>query len=219
MRKALGLGVLTLAATLASPAFADEWSGFRLGVNLDNTQLKSDLFFAPLVATDKVDADRFGYGLSAGWGLNKWLAFEGSLQGGGQFSEHVFQPMLAAPEDFVVSRTDLMGAELTVVGSWWVTSHVSFFARAGMFAWKADETVSVGNSETATRPAAKVSASANDNGFDPVFGVGIQTQLDGALMRVEYKETQIGDLGLTGGFNLHDSKVSALSFSIVWILR
>jgi hypothetical protein len=219
MRKALVLGVLTLAGTLASPAFADEFSGFRLGINMDSNRLESDLFFAPLVATDQIDTKRFAYGLSAGWGLNKWLAFEGSLQGGSQFNQHVFQPMLAAPEDFVVSHTDLMGAELSVVGSVWIGSHVSFFARAGMFAWKADETVSVGNYVTDTRPAAKVSASADDTGYDPIFGVGIQTQLDGALMRVEYKQTEIGDLGLAGGFNLHDSTVSSLSFSIVWILH
>jgi hypothetical protein len=48
MRKAMVLGVLGLAGTLASPAFADEFSGFRLGMNMSSDSLESDLFFNPL---------------------------------------------------------------------------------------------------------------------------------------------------------------------------
>jgi hypothetical protein len=39
MRKAMVLGVVTLAASLASPAFADEFTGFRLGVLMSQDKL------------------------------------------------------------------------------------------------------------------------------------------------------------------------------------
>jgi hypothetical protein len=224
MRKALVLGVIALAGTLASPAFADEWSGVRLGLNLSSEKLQSDLFFAPLVATESINEQRFGYGLMGGWALNKWLAVEGSLQSGTEFNSSVFEPLMTAPEDFVVSHTNVKGAEITAVGSYWITNKFAIFGRVGMYAWKAEETVAVGSYAigeegcTCFVPASKTTASADDTGFDPVFGIGLQTQLDGALVRLEYKQTEIGDLGLTGAFNLHDSEISSLQFSIVWIL-
>ena len=47
MRKAMVLGVVTLAGSLASPAFADEFSGFRLGLLLNfgpRAQVKRRVF-------------------------------------------------------------------------------------------------------------------------------------------------------------------------------
>ena len=212
MRKATVLGLLVFAGTLASPAFADEFTGFRLALNLSSERLEGDLFFDPLLATESVSGDRFGYGLSAGWALNKWLAFEAGLMGGGDFSDHPFS--LASPTDDIVSRTDVKGGEISVVGSLWIGRKFAFFGRAGMLAWKADEKVVVTNGAT----GAKASASVDDTGFDPIFGAGIQTVLDGALMRLEYKYTEIGDLGAAGSFNLHDNSISSLNFSIVWTL-
>jgi len=215
MRKALVLGVLGLAGTLASPAFADEFSGFRLGMNMGSDTLRSDFFFEPFLDTDEINTNRFGYALMGGWGLNRYLAFEGALRGGTQFSAKPFQGEFVDPNDFIASHTDVKGAEVSVVGSLWIGKKFSFFGRAGMFAWKADESVSVGNYAAGT----KVTASSDDTGFDPLFGLGIQSVLDHALIRVEYKQTEIGDLGLAGGFNLHDSTISQVDFSIVWFIH
>ena len=216
MRKALVLGVFGLAATLASPAFAaDEFSGFRLGMDMGSDRLDSQFFFEPFLDTDPINENRFGYALMAGWGLNRYLAFEGALRGGTDFNAKPFEGQFVDPNDYISSRTRVKGAEVSAVGSLWIGKKFSFFGRLGMFAWKADENVTVGNYLSQT----KSSASTNDTGFDPLFGVGIQTVLDRSLIRVEYKETEIGDLGLTGGYNLHDSKISQLNFSVVWVFR
>ena len=59
----------------------------------------------------------------------------------------------------------------------------------------------------------------DDRGFEPLFGVGFQSQLDGALVRFEYRMTEFGDISSPGLFNLHDNKLSSIDFSIVWVLH
>jgi hypothetical protein len=220
------LGVLGLAGTLASPSFADEFSGFRLGMNLSSDTLEADLFFDPLLATEDFRTNRFGYGLFGGWALNRYLAFETGLRGGQEFNANPFDAYIANPSaNFIVSHTDVKGIDLTAVGSLWIGKKFSLFLRAGMFAWKAEETVSVGNyaipatDTTPFVPASKVSVAADDTGFAPLVGLGLQTQLDGALVRLEYQQTEIDDLGVAAAFNLRDSTLNSLNFSIVWVLR
>ena len=216
MRKAMVLGVFALAGTLASPAFADEWSGIRLGLNLSSANLEGDFSFAPLGATENLNSDTFGYGLMGGWGLNKWLAFEATLEDGPQFKDDsAFQPLTPASA-FVRTGINVKGAEITAVGSWWITPKFSLFGRAGMFAWKAEQTVTTGDY---TQPKSTwARGSTDDTGFDPVAGVGLQTELDGAAIRLEYKYTQIGDLTYPGAFVLEKNTITSLQFSIVWIL-
>ena len=221
MRKAMVLGVLGLAGTLASPTFAaDDFSGFRLGMNLSSDTLEADLFFEPGLATAATHTNRFGYGLFGGWALNRYLAFETGLRSGGEFNSNPFDDILADPSsDFISSHTDVKGIDVTAVGSLWIGNRFSIFGRLGMFGWKAEQTMSVGSSGNATTPPSKATVSVDDTGFDPIFGIGIQTVLDGALLRVEYQQTEIGDLGTAGAFNLHDSTVNSLNFSVVWIIQ
>jgi outer membrane protein with beta-barrel domain len=228
MRKALVLGVLGLAGTLASPAFADEFSGFRLGMNMSSDKLEGDLFFEPALETQPINTNRFGYGLSGGWGLNRYFAVEAGLRGGSEFNANPFDYLLPSSNNFIVSHTDVKGIDATVVGTLWIGKKFGIFGRAGAFAWKAEQSMSVGTYEvpgdpTATPPIApipktKATVSVDDTGFAPLLGIGIQTVLDGALIRVEYQQTEIDDLGTAGAFNLHDSTVSSLNFSVVWIL-
>jgi opacity protein-like surface antigen len=220
MRKALVLGVLGLAGTLASPAFADEFSGFRLGMNLSSDSLDSDLFFNPVGATEAQNSDRFGYGLFGGWALNKYLAFETGLRGGTEFNSDPFMDSWETPlaVDSVSSHTDVKGLDASAVGSLWIGNKFSVFGRVGVFAWKAEQTMSIFRAATDTTPAIKDTVSVDDNGFGLLYGAGIQTQLDGALIRVEYQFTEIDDLTAPGAFSLNDSKMNSLNFSIVWIL-
>jgi len=93
MRKAMVLGGLVLAGTLASPAFADEFTGFRLGLTVNADAL--DGFYthsavAPTPTTASLKSERFGYGIFGGWALNKWLAVEGGIQGGTEFNSDPF---------------------------------------------------------------------------------------------------------------------------------
>src|SRR6185295_1024277 len=100
MRKAMVLGGVSLAGLLASPAFADEFTGFRLGVLF--SQDKLDGFYdhalvnPPSSTTTKSDSDRFGYELFGGWALNKWLAAEVGYHDASPFTKNVFPEFVAS---------------------------------------------------------------------------------------------------------------------------
>jgi opacity protein-like surface antigen len=213
------LGVLGLAGTLASPAFAkDEFTGFRLQASVGSETQNSDLTDVALGSTEPADNNRFTYSFGAGWALNKFLAVELSLRSGSEYNSTHFERVLTQPEDYRASHLDLSGFEGSIVGSLWLNDHISFYGRAGMFGWNAEELFTVGNDATQIRPASKLVHKASDTGFDPLFGVGVQTVLDGALMRIEYRYTEIGDLSKAGVFTLTNNSFSSLEFSIVWTL-
>jgi hypothetical protein len=214
------LGVLGLAGTLASPAFAkDEFSGFRLQALMGSETVNSDLTYVPFNSTEGADNNRFTYGVGFGWALNKYLAVELGLRGGSEFNSNHYESLMTAnPEDYITSHLELGGFEGSIVGTFWLTDKIGFFGRAGMFGWDAKELLSVGNTETDTRPAAKVVHKASDKGFDPMFGAGVQTVLDGALIRLEYRYAEIGDLAESGVFTLTDTTLNSFELSIVWTL-
>jgi opacity protein-like surface antigen len=228
MRKAMVLGVLALAGTLASPAIADEFSGFRLGMTFNSDKLQGDFNFAPLADTERVNAPRFGYGLYGGWALNRYLAFEGGYHSGAEFNQDVFPayaalfsapPPLTDPEtpdsppSFNV-HNNIKSLQASVVGSLWIGRKFSVFGRAGGMYWKAETQIGAGDRDGPP----KITESANDTGFAPLVGVGLQTQLDGALLRLEYQYADLGDLTSSFNFSQTDNIYSSLALSIVWIL-
>ena len=227
MRTATVLGVLGIAAALASPASADEFSGFRLGLNLSQEQMDSDLYLGAIDETNTLNNIRFGYGLMGGWALNKWFAVEATLQSGSEFNADTFRPLLAADE-YIKSHTDVKGLEASAVGTFWIGKRFAVFGRVGMLGWKAEQTLSAGIYDD---PDTRGTASKDDTGFDPVFGIGLQTMLDGALVRLEYKMSEIGDLTLndlgdpddpnddSNVFSLRNTELSSVQFSIVWNLH
>jgi hypothetical protein len=224
MRKAMVLGAMALAGTLASPAFADEFSGFRLGVLTSQDKLEGDFTFTP-AGTQPINSNRFGFGLFGGWALNRYLAIEAGLRSGGSFSENAFPaftqslstlppPPRADSPPFFKVRNDLLSFETSVVGSWWVSDKFSLFGRAGFYAWKSETTYSFGDLDAG--PA--IRDAADDTGFAPLFGLGVQTQLDGALIRLEYQMADVGDLSFGSNFGQTENTVSSIAVSIVWIL-
>lgn len=228
MRKAMILGVLGLAGTLASPAFAaDEFSGFRLGMNLGSDKLESSFNSSAADGVETLNENRFSYGLFGGWALNKWLAAEGALNSGTEYNGNPFRSALAADGLFMDSHTKIKNAELTVVGSAWIGNKFAFFGRVGLSAYKAEERVTIGD---LLDPTSRTRIASDKTGTAPVFGVGIQTVLDHALLRFEYKMSSIDDLRFIDRgdpadanddvtvFDLHDSDTSSLTLSIVWVL-
>jgi len=237
MRKAMVLGVLTLAGSLASPAFADEFTGFRLGLLIGGDKL--DGFYShsivnpPSPTTTKDDSSRMSYELFGGWALNKYLAVEAGFRDATPFTKNVFPAFVAALDPSVGPGTtdgsefyriehDLKMADASVVGSVWLSNNFSFFGRAGFIAWRGKVEYSYGDKEPpltvpATAPY-KISDHAYDNGFAPLFGVGFQTQLDHALVRFEYQYADIGDIAFGSNFSSTDNKYSTVAFSIVWTL-
>lgn len=235
MRKAMVLGALTLAGSLASPAFADDFKGFRLGVLLSQDNLKghySHSIVSPpeVSATTASDSDRLGYELFGGWALNKYLAVEVGLRNGAPFSKSVY-PAFAASLDtaaatqgseFYILRQDLLSVQSSVVGSLWIGNKFSVYGRAGFMAWRGEVRYSYGDIEppvtTPATPPYKFVGRANDNGFAPLGGIGIQTQLDHALVRFEYQYADIGDVAFGPNFGSTDNEFDSLAFSIVWTL-
>jgi opacity protein-like surface antigen len=236
MRKAMVLGVLTLAGSLASPAFADEFTGFRLGLLIG--QDKIDGFYNdPLVApvsptTTKNDSDRLGYELFGGWALNKYLAAEVGFRNGTAFTKNVFPQFVAAIDpatgtgtdgsEFYKIEQDIKSVDASVVGSLWIGQKFSFFGRAGFMGWRGKVGYAYGDDRppVTVPPTApfKFTSHARDDGFAPLFGLGIQTQLDHALVRLEYQYADIGDLAFGPDFSSTDNTFSSVAFSIVWTL-
>jgi hypothetical protein len=216
-----------LVGTLAAPAFADEFSGFRLGLTVNADAL--DGFYthtvvAPSPTTESLKSERFGYGIFGGWALNKWIAVEAGIQGGTEFNSRPFPLFvetldtdpLTEGNEFYVLRQDIKSFQGSVVGSWWLTKDVSFFGRAGFMAWTAEVSYSYGDADD---PATlKVTDHASDDGFAPMFGGGIQTQLDGALIRLEYIQADVGDVVFGSNFSSTDNTYSSIALSVVWIL-
>jgi hypothetical protein len=239
MRKAMVLGVLTLAGTLASPAFADEFTGFRLGMLVSQDKLDGfynhSLVNPPSPTTTKSDSDRLGYELFGGWALNKWLAAEVGYRDGTPFTKNVFPQFVAALDgtsatqgsEFYRLEQNLKSVDASIVGSLWLSDKFALFGRAGFLAWRGEIQYSFGDrvppATVPVTPAYKFTSHARDDGFAPLFGVGFQTQLDHALVRFEYQFADIGDMAFgtdqfAETFSSTDNKVSSLAFSIVWTL-
>jgi OmpA family protein len=236
MRKAMSLGVVALAGLLASPAFADEFTGFRIGIGMSSDKLDgfyTDTTVAPSPITQKSDSQRFGYSVFGGWALNKWLAFEGGLNGGTKFNKEMFPAFVATidpstdPADtdgneFYKVEQDIKSAQLSVIGSYWIGNKFSVFGRVGGIAWRGRVQYSWGDAVPPVTdpitPPFKNTDHASDNGFAPLFGGGIQTQLDHALVRFEYFQADIGDVAFGPNFASQDNTYSSLQFSIVWTL-
>jgi hypothetical protein len=235
MRKAMVLGILTLAGSLASPAFADEFTGWRLGMVM--SQDKLDGFYShsivnpPSPTTTKSDADQLGYELFVGWALNKYLAAEAGFHRGTQFNRTNLFPAFVDTIDtdpssegseYYVMRQSVKSFNASVVGSWWITRNFSFYGRAGLMGWQGTVYYAYGDVEPpatvpVTRPF-KNTSHASDTGFSPMFGVGMQTQLDHALVRLEYQQADVGNLAFGSNFSSTKNTFSSLAFSIVWTL-
>ncbi len=87
----------------------------------------------------------------------------------------------------------------------------------GIYYWKGQTTFSEDLDTTIDIPP-PFRETFEDDGADPIFGIGVQTQLDGALVRLEYQQVATGDLTATN-LDMFDNKFEALNLSVVWILR
>jgi hypothetical protein len=116
-------------------------------------------------------------------------------------------------------RQEIKAFDASVLGSWWVTDKFSVFGRAGLYAWKGEVTFSE-DIDTRIQTDPVFVDKFDDDGFEPFLGVGVQTQLDGALVRLEYQMGELDDFGdSTTDPSMLDQKLNSLQLSIVWILR
>src|SRR5688572_23532394 len=221
MRKALVLVAIGLAGTLASPAFAeDDFSGFRLGMNVNSDQLEGDFAFQGL-GIQPVNNNRMGYGLFAGWGFNRYFALEGGIHLGESFNKDadLYLPSVpnvppTPPDSFddppyFKIRNNIKSLDVSAVGSVWIGDKISFFGRLGGMYWDAQTRYAYGDPDDV-----KIYDEISDTGFAPMGAVGMQTVLDRALVRVEYQYVDLGDVTTGTYFGQFDSVMESLSFSI-----
>jgi hypothetical protein len=216
MRKAMVLGVVGLAGTLASSAFAeDNFSGWRLGMVAGQEAFQSDVNWRGY--TDTTDENRLSYGFFGGWALNRYFAAEVGYKTGGNFNA-IIRSNGAFPTRNIEQHTDMSGFEASVTAAWWVTNDFSVYGRAGMYMWKGETKFTEDlNINSETPPVAH--ENFDDDGTEPFFGVGVQTVLDGALLRLEYQMAETSDFVVPGILTMRDNKLESLNLSIVWTLR
>ena len=91
---------------------------------------------------------------------------------------------------FFKSRSDVKAIDVSAVGSFWIGNKFSIFGRAGILGVEVrDQPCPYGDRR---RSGSKIYDAVDDTGFAPMFGIGLQTVLDGALVRVEYQHDRRG---------------------------
>jgi len=117
------------------------------------------------------DDDTTGFEVFGGWELNRYLAAEaGYLDGGKTRDDNV----LLESKAFYAS----------VIGSLWLNDYASLFARGGVLRWDVDARNTLSG------------LTASNDGNDLYYGVGVAALLDGALLRLEYRQAEIDDFDL-----------------------
>lgn len=104
----------------------------------------------------------------------------------------------------VTSKAEASGFNFAIVGSFPVAERFTLMGKAGFFRWDMD---------ASANSSVFGSASANETGFDPMFGIGGAFNFSEALgIRVEYEKfLDVGDENTTG-----QSDVDLLSASLVF---
>ena len=155
MRKAMVLGVLGLAGTLASPAFADDqFRGFRLGVTMGQENLEGDVAYERLrrrASTPTASATAFP---AAGDSTSGW-PFEAGYNDGGEFNQDLEHSAT------VTGMTRVVAAHRHAwpssrFGRRFVVDHRQFqrlSAAPGMYYWKGQTTFSEDLDTTIEIPA------------------------------------------------------------------
>ena len=194
MRKDLAFGLVVLAGLVAAPSLAADERGVRLGIGLGEDVLRSDVTSGAITAFTK--GDRLGFSVFGGYTFNKWLAAEVAYRGGGS--------------DFGDSgvSTDIRAFEASGVGSWWITPSFSVYGRLGLYAYRSETDVN--------------GSVTKSDGTEPIFGVGLQTEFDGALVRLEYQMVETGDVNLNTGVGTavaRNNELTSWQLSIVWLLH
>ncbi len=180
---------LLSAALVSSSAFADEVSGFSLGIGAGRGEARSG--FEDAGFSDY----RTSYKVFVGWRLGPYVGIEGSYIGGGTF-ESTFEDTKVAVD------IDMLAASL--VGRIPVHDKVTLFARAGYGAWNADaQLVSTDGTLAET-----------DDGEAFTYGVGISMPFDQTTFRLEYEAMKLDAKYETA--EIDDIDFTLLSASIEW---
>ena len=180
----VGLVLLLVGAPAAN---AGEW---YVGGSLGQTSADLGGAFAP-GAGESVDDSDTGFKVFGGYNIVKFLSVEASWVdvAGVSVDEAATASSLTAEAD---------GFSVEAVGIIPFSEKFEAFAKAGLYKWDGDMTASVGGQQT---------LSANDDGTDPIFGIGIGwNAFSRGQLRLEAERYSLNDLDvdmISAGFAWH----------------
>ena len=182
------LGAAVLAASLVSPVMAaGDGQGFfgsnmlRLGGGIGLNFVSDDI---PGFSFDERATALEAF---AGYEFNRWFAIEGGYLNGGDASMDFFDGAF---------RVETDGFYATALGSIPLTDTLSVYGRAGIIDWETKATDTLNS---------QVVSQGKDDGSDPLLGAGLAAELDNALVRLEYRMTDVNDI-----------KMRLISLAVVW---
>jgi len=203
MPRILAIAVLVfgLLANLPAAAEGHWYAGLSLGAGEANALSFEDIDDGSALSGSFDDQD-FGWKLFGGYAYNDFVSIEGAWVDLGEIALNaqsdgngsIFDP------GAVTAKIDASGFVLSVVGHMPVNDRLDIFAKVGFFAWEATTTLS--NAAFPTR-------STDDDGSDPMFGIGAAYEFnDRVTIRGEYekfsdikdRDGSLFSLGISLGF-------------------
>jgi hypothetical protein len=164
-----------LAATATAAEYRDE-SKFRFGVGANMTEIGFDEDDLGV----ELDFKSKGWEAFFGYEFNRYFAIEAGYMDVGEDTVSILG-VASALLDTTAYQASVLGS--LPLGDWG-----SVYGRAGLLHWEAAESANV--------PSMGLIIAGESEGDDPFFGVGAALNVEGALVRLEYRLAEIDDADL-----------------------
>ncbi|WP_026280592.1 porin family protein [Thioalkalivibrio sp. ALE9] len=186
-------GLLVPQGVMADPS--DRSEGLYMGLGTGFSSLKNDRdevadFIGSGASDYRLDDDDNVWRGFVGYNFNPYVGVEG-------FYSDLGKVKLRGDEQG--AHTDIKSSAYgaSVLGKLPIGQHFEFFAKAGLAKWDADVRGNLGDESLTLR---------NNDGVDPLYGVGAQVKLDRFLIRAEFERYDFDS----------DYKIDAFTASLGW---
>lgn len=163
----------------AAHAQAQDQAAFRFGLGVGKATIEADDI--------DLEGKSTAWEVFGGFEVNPYVAFEVGYIDGGSADDTI---------EGLTVRADTTAIAGSVIGSLPISDAFNVYGRAGYMHWKSDEKLV---------DAGVTIATADVDGDDPFFGVGMAALVDSALVRLEYRVA-----------DLDDTDLSLISLAIAW---
>jgi OOP family OmpA-OmpF porin len=171
-------GALALISATATAAEGD--SAFRLGIGASRLTIDMD--------DVELRGHSTGWEVFGGYEFNRHIAVELGYLHGGTATDTIIEGATA--------QADTYGYAASILASMPLGDVVSVYGRAGYLHWESEQAIKVAGETVLTE---------DFDGNDPFFGAGVAVQIEGALLRLEYRVA-----------SLDDSDISLIGASLAW---
>lgn len=192
-----------LAASLSTPALADEETGGYFGIgagvtmaDMDGGAIDADLATLGLTTRTTVDDQDFGFKVFGGYRFNRNIAIEGAYTNFGKFSSHT--DVLAGGSGTGKGEWTPWSLNVSGVGIIPLGETFEIFGRAGASFWNLDFDF------TASGPGGTGTASESSSGVSGLLGAGVAINFGRRVaLRAEYeRHFDVGDDDTGGSSDL-----------------